>query len=130
MKLGYTILYVESVPDTVAFYEAAFGLARRMVAPSGDYAEMQTGETRLAFAENAMVRTLTSVPFVAARPDQAAPAMELGLVTADVEAAYATAVAAGAVAVKRPETKPWGQVVGYVRDNNGFLVEICSPMES
>jgi uncharacterized glyoxalase superfamily protein PhnB len=130
MKLGYTILYVESVPDTVAFYEAAFGLARRMVAPSGDYAEMQTGETPLAFAENAMVKTLTSVPFVAARPDQPAPPIELGLVTADVEAAYATAVAAGAVAVKRPETKPWGQVVGYVRDNNGFMVELCSPMEA
>ena len=130
MKLGYAILYVESVADTVAFYEAAFGLARGMVAPSGDYAEMQTGETRLAFADNAMVKTLTSVPFVAARPDQPAPPIELGFVTADVEAAYATAVAAGAVAVKPPEAKPWGQLVGYVRDNNGFLVELCSPMES
>jgi lactoylglutathione lyase len=23
---------------------------------------------------------------------------------------------------------PWGQTVAYVRDNNGFLVELCTPM--
>lgn len=45
-----------------------------------------------------------------------------------VEAAFDRAVSAGAVAVKRPERKPWGQLVGYVRDSNGFLVEICSPV--
>jgi lactoylglutathione lyase len=37
-------------------------------------------------------------------------------------------LAAGASAVKSPETKPWGQIVGYVRDPNGFLVEICSEL--
>jgi hypothetical protein len=31
--------------------------------------------------------------------------------------------------VKAPETKPWGQIVAYVRDNNGCIVEICSPIE-
>lgn len=31
MKLGYTILYVASVTDTIAFYEQAFGLQRGMV---------------------------------------------------------------------------------------------------
>jgi lactoylglutathione lyase len=30
--------------------------------------------------------------------------------------------------VKPPETTPWGQIVGYVRDLNGFLVEISSEM--
>jgi len=30
--------------------------------------------------------------------------------------------------VSEPETKPWGQTVAYVRDRNGFLVELCSPM--
>ena len=38
--------------------------------------------------------------------------------------------AAGAVVVKEPQKKPWGQLVGYVRDNNGFLVEICAPMDA
>jgi uncharacterized glyoxalase superfamily protein PhnB len=40
----------------------------------------------------------------------------------------ARSLSAGAVEVKRPTQKPWGQSVGYVRDPNGFLVEICTPM--
>ena len=41
----------------------------------------------------------------------------------DVEASFRRALASGAVEVKPPEKKPWGQTVGYVRDLNGFLVE-------
>ncbi len=129
MKLGYSILYVESVPETVAFYERAFGLPRRMVTLSEEYGEMDTGQTKLAFAANSFAITLSNVPFEAAAPGKAAPPVELGLVTDEVEAAYARALAAGAVGVKTPEMKPWGQMVGYVRDNNGFLVELCSPLE-
>ena len=127
MKFGYTILYVESVAETIAFYERAFGLARGMVMDSHEYGELQTGDTKLAFAANSFVKGLTAVPFEAAAPGKSAPPLELGLVTESVEADFERAVAAGAVVVKQPETKPWGQLVGHVRDNNGFLVEICSP---
>jgi catechol 2,3-dioxygenase-like lactoylglutathione lyase family enzyme len=130
MRLGYTILYVASVPDTIAFYERAFGLERGFIAEGEVYGEMSTGETKLAFSAEHFARTLTPVPFAAAHSEKAAPPIELGLVTTDVEAAYTRGVAAGAMAVKPPERKPWGQVVAYVRDNNGFLVEICTPMEN
>ena len=128
MKLGYTILYVQSVTDTVAFYERAFGLERGMLTPFHEYGELKTGDTKLAFAANSFAKTLTGVAVEEAAPGKAAPPLELGLVTDEVEAAFAKAVEAGAIAVKKPERKPWGQLVGYVRDNNGFLVEICSPM--
>lgn len=128
MRYGYSILYVESVVDTMTFYERAFGLEHAMITPSHEYGELKTGDTRLAFATTDFVRRLTSVPFEAAAPDKAAPPLEIGLVTPEVEASFDRAVAAGAVLVKRPEMKPWGQLVGYVRDNNGFLVEICSPL--
>jgi uncharacterized glyoxalase superfamily protein PhnB len=49
-------------------------------------------------------------------------------VSDDVAGAYARAVAAGAAAVQEPRQKPWGQTVGYVRDLNGVLVELCSPL--
>jgi uncharacterized glyoxalase superfamily protein PhnB len=49
-------------------------------------------------------------------------------VTDDVEAAYEKAIAAGAISVAPPESKPWGQTVSYVREINGFLVGINSPM--
>lgn len=128
MKLGYTILYVASVPETLAFYEQAFGLERGIATEGGEYAELRTGDTTLAFAASAFVRGLHNAPFDDAKPGGTAPAMEIGLVTAEVEAAFARAVAAGAAVVKPPQRKPWGQLVGYVRDNNGFIVEICSPM--
>lgn len=56
-------------------------------------------------------------------------AFEIGFVTENVEASYNEAVKAGATAVSSPAKKPWGQTISYVRDNNGFLVEICSPMK-
>ncbi len=37
-------------------------------------------------------------------------------------------VDAGAIKVVKPAQKPWGQIVSYVRDNRGFLVEICNPI--
>ncbi len=128
MKLGYTILYVASVADTLAFYERAFGLERGMATDANEYGELKTGATTLAFAAAPFVRGLHPVGFEDAAPGNTAPAMEIGLVTEDVEGAFVRAVDAGAAAVKPPARKPWGQLVGYVRDNNGFIVEICSPM--
>lgn len=127
IRFGYVILYVMDVPATLTFYERAFGLKRRFLHESEMYGELETGGTVLAFAAEALVE----VNGITARPNRPAddPAgAEVGLVTNDVATAYQLAVSAGAVAYKAPAVKPWGQTVGYVRDNNGFLVEICSPM--
>jgi lactoylglutathione lyase len=127
MKFGYTIIYVADVPATVAFYEKAFALKRRFIHESSLYAELDTGSTTLAFAGEPMA----DVNGVSIRPNRkadVAAGFEIALVTDDPEAAYRAAVAAGAGAVKPPARKPWGQIVGYVRDLNGCLIEICSPM--
>jgi lactoylglutathione lyase len=58
------------------------------------------------------------------------PAMEIALICEDVDIAFSKAIAAGAKAIALPKSKPWGQVVAYVADNNGFLVELCTPMAS
>jgi len=126
MKFGYTILYVKDVGKTVAFYESAFGLKRKFVHESG-YGEMDTGETKLAFA-SVELATSNGVSFVQANSEGPAPAVEVAFVTEDVQGTFAAAVKAGAVPVAEPRQKPWGQTVGYVRDLNGFLVEICSPL--
>ena len=34
----------------------------------------------------------------------------------------------GATITEIPKTKPWGQVVAYIRDLVGFLIEICTPI--
>ena len=46
----------------------------------------------------------------------------------NVHAAYIKALGEGAEPIAEPTQKPWGQTVCYVRDNNRFLVEICSPI--
>jgi len=126
MNFGYVLLYVEDVPATVAFYEAAFGLAQKMIHEDG-YAEMETGATTLGFVAHKTAATL-GTEYRKPRREDPAPAVEVGFVTQDVDAAYDRAVDHGAAPVKAPEPKPWGQTVSYVRDLDGFLVEICSPV--
>lgn len=127
MKLGYTIIYVADVPRSISFYEEAFGLSRAFIHESNLYGELETGETTLAFAglEAAEMNGLKVLPN---DPKTPAAAWEICLVTDDVAGAYARAVDAGCVPVSPPSEKPWGQTVSYVRDLDGCLVEIASPV--
>lgn len=127
MKLGYVIIYVPTVLQSVEFYEKAFGLTRKFVHEGGDYAELATGDTALAFASESL-RATNGVETLDNRSSVKPAGVEIALVTDDVKVAYDRAVSAGASPYKKPEQKPWGQTVGYVRDLNGFLVEICSPV--
>ena len=127
MKFGYTIFYVKSVVETVEFYERAFGLQRKFVHESEQYAELDTGSTTLSFASLEMGE-FNKVPILSELPSNKSPAMEIAFVTDDVPAAYQKAIHSGAEPIAEPTQKPWGQTVCYVRDNNRFLVEICSPM--
>jgi len=126
MQFGYTILYVEDVPQTIAFYEAAFGLKTRFVHEGGDYGEMDTGGTTLAFSS---LRLMTQLGKNPQRPAAKAPCFEIAFTTEDVAAAVARATAAGAAVQREPERMPWGQTIAYVTDLNGFLVELCTPMQ-
>jgi len=56
--------------------------------------------------------------------------MEIALVTEDVAAAHAKAIAEEAVSLQEPLLKPWAQTVSYVRGPDGTLFEICSPLVS
>lgn len=125
MQFAYTILYVQDVRATVDFYESAFGLRRRFVHEAGDFAEMETGATALAFSSFALMQTLGKNP---RRAEAGAPSFEIALTTSDVPASVARAVAAGARLVKAPEHMPWGQTVAYVADLNDVLVELCTPV--
>jgi len=122
MKFGYTIVYVDDVATTIAFYEKAFGLRRGMVA-GDEFGELATGETKLGFAAKKMLHG----DGLFASPNGKVLGVEIALTTDNVPTAYDKAVAAGAKSVSKPEKKPWGQTVAYVRDNNGFLVEFCTP---
>jgi lactoylglutathione lyase len=128
MKFGYTIIYVADVAASLSFFESAFGLSRRFLHESGDYGELETGETTLAFASHQLGNMNLPAGFVAANETNKPLGIEIALVTQTVAKAHAKAVSAGATELKAPQSKPWGQVVSYVRCPDGTLVEICSPV--
>ncbi|MCF7763568.1 MAG: VOC family protein [Verrucomicrobia bacterium] len=130
VSLGYVILYVKDVSASLAFYENAFGLPRRFFTDDigKAYGELETGATRLAFASLELAKTHLKQEVLAASPDEAPLGVEIALVTPDVAGLYARAVKAGATAVSEPAAKPWGQTVAYLRDKDGFLVELCTPL--
>ncbi|MBB1075054.1 VOC family protein [Rhodoferax sp. 4810] len=125
MQLGYTILYVPDVPATLKFYEAAFGLTTRFLHESGDYGELETGSTALAFSAHRLMQQLGKNPQAANAHE---PCFEIALCTADVPQALERALAAGAKLMHPVEVMPWGQTIAYVGDINGFLVELCTPV--
>lgn len=122
-RLGYVILWVEDVERALRFYTATLGFTER--ARHGDYVELETGPTTLALVARDFVRDqLHLEPSPPGRENA-----EIGVVVARdaVAATHARAIAEGASPVQAPHEQPWGQVVSYVRDPDGHLVEICSP---
>ena len=129
MQLGYTILYVDDVPATLDAWSVAFSLSERFRTSEGDYGELDTGSTTLSFAEREFGRGHFDDKDVRASFDGLPARFEIGFVTEDVPGAFDRAVDAGMRPVIEPVTRPWGQVVGWVVDGNGILVEIASPLD-
>lgn len=128
IKFAYTILYVKDVSRSLIFYEKAFGFQRRFISEDHAYGELIAGETTLSFASIELAGSNLKDGFIPADLSKKPFGIEIGFTTSDVSATIKACVAAGAQLIEEPKTKPWGQVVAYVRDANGFLIEICTPM--
>lgn len=130
VSLGYVILVVNDVAASLAFYEKAFGLSQRFLNDENgkSYGELETGAARLAFVSRAMAQEQYRQEFVQSSLDRPPLGFEIALVTSDVPALFARAVKAGATPMREPESKPWGQTVAYVRDPDGHVVELCTPL--
>ena len=128
MKFKYTIVYVADVEKTLSFYEKAFGLDRSFLHESKEYGQLDTGSTTLAFVAEKMMES-NDIRFSKNSRDKLPPGFQLAFECENVEDAYQNAGKHGAILVQQPTQKPWGQIVAYVRDINGVLVEICSPIE-
>jgi len=128
MKFAYTILYVEDVAKTIAFYEKAFGFKQKFITPEKDYGELISGETTISFASTDLAKSNFKDGFTLSTPSQKPFGIELAFTSKNIEQDYETAINAGAIEVSKIAEKPWGQKVAYVKDLNGFLIEICTPM--
>jgi lactoylglutathione lyase len=128
MKFSYTIIYVDNVEATVNFYAKTFKQNVLFKHESNEYAEMDTGGTKLAFASSDLAKS-NGVEFIENKPGNVAPGFEITFTCSNVQDCYQHALENGAINVKTPVKKPWGQEVAYVRDLNGVIVAICSAME-
>jgi lactoylglutathione lyase len=130
MNFAYTLVFVADVAASLDFFDRAFGLPRRFLHESGAYGEVDTGPggVKLAFVDHATARDSVQGDYVAADTSDKPLGMEIGFTVDDVQAAFDRAVAAGARPLAAPVSKPWGQVVAYVRCPDGTLVELCTAM--
>jgi len=126
MQFRYTILYVDDVTKTIEFYERAFALNRKMIHERGDYGELATGDTILSFSSKALMKQIGKSP---GDVNPSAPTFEIAFETENVAERLKCAVEAGATLVQEAEQMPWGQTTAYVRDINGFLVELCTAVK-
>lgn len=129
MKYAYTILYVENVEKTISFYEKAFGFQKKFITPDADYGELLSGETTIAFALNSIGNSNFKKGFKAISLNEKPAGVEMAFTTETIEIDFKKAIDAGAIEYESIEQKPWGQKVGYLRDINGFLIEVCTPIK-
>ncbi len=130
MKYGYTIIYVKNVVETIEFYEKAFGFQRKFITPENDYGELLSGETTISFASFELGKSNFKKGFAPIKSGDKPMGIEIVLVTEEIETDFQKAIAAGAILYEPIVEKPWGQKVGYLRDNNGCLIEVCTPIKN
>jgi len=128
MKYAYTILYVDNVADTIEFYKQAFGFEQKFITPENDYGELISGETTIAFASTELGESNIKNGFEKADKSRKPFGIEIAFISENIEVDFNNAIQAGAEEFEPLTDKPWGQKVGYLLDNNGFLIEICLPM--
>ena len=89
---------------------------------------MISGDSTLSFASKTLAYSNLKDGFLESDLNQKPFGIEIGFTTDDVPKTIREAIEAGALLVAEPKTKPWGQIVAYVRDLDGFLIEICTPV--
>ena len=125
LSLGWVIVFVEDAVEAAAFYTTTFGIPHDFTSPDGSHAQLNTGQTKLAFATYR--RAAENIPG-GVQPSGPTPAnVEVLLVHEDVDAALAQALAAGCTLLAPAADKPHGQRVAFVRDPFGTLLELATP---
>ena len=127
MKLSYVVMYVQDIEASVAFYQKAFALTHKFTHESGDYAEMDTGATTLAFCSHELAKSVVSGQYIKATQDMPIGS-QITFEPDDVKAAYQHALQAGAKPISAPVVKPWNFEVAMLQDVDGHIVELAKKL--
>jgi len=127
LRFGATSIFVDDVPETLDFYLRAFGLETRFYDPDYEFGELETDGPPVAFGSHRLGARLMPGAYVRPEGGQSS-GVEIAFFTSDVSAAFARAVAAGAVMLAEPKVMPWGQTIAYVRSIEGTIVGLATPI--
>ncbi len=125
---SHTIFYVKDVTKALSFYKNAFDLEPKFIHESNQYAELNTGSTAIAFASESLGAFNLAKGYMPHDLNKLPLASEIVFTVDDVLKYYDKAIKTGGINVTTPAQKPWGQLVAYVRDPNGVLIEIAGQM--
>jgi uncharacterized glyoxalase superfamily protein PhnB len=95
-----------------------------------DYGELITGETTIAFASTKLGNSNFKNGFKKINSSEKPFGVELAFTTENIETDFKNAIEFGATEFEPLKEKTWGQKVGYLRYNNGFLIEMCTPIKT
>ena len=124
MHLASTRIITADVDRLVAFYEAITGLSATRYTP--DFAEFQTAGATLAIGST---RTLALFGGNAVAEAAANRSAFIVFRVGDVDAQYAGLVpGSGSALVQPPTTMPWGNRSLLLRDPDGTLVNLFTPV--
>ncbi len=111
-------LMLKNCAEAIAFYTKAFGATEkfRMAHPDGaiGHAEIQIGDSVLMMADEAPQMDAYSVEHFGGSP------VSLLIYTADCDAMYAQALAAGAIGLREPADQPYGDRMAGLKDPFGY----------
>ncbi|GLJ37391.1 hypothetical protein SUGI_0758840 [Cryptomeria japonica] len=144
VRYGYTVVFVKDVGLSLSFYRDAFGLQPKYVDERRTWGELDTGSAIIAFTP--LHQRDATIACGVQEHDASIPPINVAIgflvegcksegleddknVTTRVQSVqkvYDRAIDIGAVPVQAPEMKPWGQIVAYVRDPDGVLVQLGS----
>jgi catechol 2,3-dioxygenase-like lactoylglutathione lyase family enzyme len=124
-----TILAVVEVDRSVAFYTERLGFTVEALYDDPPYATLTREGVRLSLAEQGHpAPDRPGVTMVVPDAPSRLPVV-LVLEVADAASIHATLVAEGVPILAEPFTPPWGGMRFFVRDPDGYLVELEQPAQ-
>jgi lactoylglutathione lyase len=131
MQFAGASVYVDDVPAVLDFYRRAFGFETRFYNPDEtyEYGELATGGMTLGVGSHRLGALLVPGGYRHIDAGGQPFGLEIAFVTPDVSAAFARAVAAGAIVVAQPKDMPWGGTLAFVRSMEGTLIVLCTPVK-
>jgi glyoxylase I family protein len=121
------ILAVADVDRSVAFYRDLMGFAVDARYDDPPYASLSRAGMRLSLAEQGHAAEDRPGVAMVAPPDPGQAAAVLVLEVADCLAVHGKLAARGAEMLAPPFSPPWGGHRFFVRDPDGYLVEVEQP---